>query len=410
MISIEPLLTTHRCRHFNVCGGCVSQNILYEEQQKNKENEVFQLYKDLLSDEAHFYPIIPSIPEWNYRNKMEFTFSNSKAGDYFLGLFGKKSRGKVTDLEECHLCPSWFMAMLDGVRSWWKNHDIKAYHCHSNQGSLRTLTLREGTHTQDRMAVLTVSCHPDFLLKAHELDSLKEVFLQVLSCNPTSFSNDTLIVRTQHIARKMPTYFSEQILYGKGVIFETLKNSSDKTFLFKINSSSFFQLNSKQAQCLYQRALYLGNFSPSDVVLDLYCGTGTLGIFVSSVVKQVIGIELNPEAAQNAQENCLLNDVNNVNIICDDVGKGLARLRLEQKTFQADGIILDPPRSGLSQEALEHVKNFEAKKIVYISCNPKTQIENIHFLLNEGYHLECVQPVDQFPHTSHIENIAVLSK
>lgn len=326
-----------------------------------------------------------------------------------MGLFSKKYGRRVVNINECHIAAAWVSSTLIAVKAWWDASTLTAYHCGKNQGSLRHITFRQGSNTGDRMVILTVSGHPEYALQQTEITAFQIAVEHALAILPTPSGHDTIILRTQYIAKKVPTYFHERILSGKGYILETLhEKKSGKQLYFKISASSFFQPNSLQAERLYNKALELGNFNPSATVLDLYCGTGTLAIFASFSVKAVLGIELSPESAYNAQENCVLNGITNVDILCEDVGRALASLKKDDGLKELEGVIIDPPRSGLVPNALEHLIQLQPRKIVYISCNPTTQRSNIEQLLAAGYSIHAIQPVDQFPHTPHIENIILL--
>lgn len=384
-----------RCSHVPLCGGCSRQQIPYPLQLEQKQAFVAELFAPYIQAGARIHPILPSPSPWAYRNKMEFSFSQNKAGDHFLGLMIAKGRGRVLDLQECHLVQPWFIDVLKSVREWWKQSELKAYHFYKDTGTLRTLTLREGQRTGDKMVMLTVSGNPEFAIQEPELKS----FLAAL---PPS-ENLSVFVRVHQIAKGSPTQFYELHVQGPDHITESL-TVQGRPLLFKISPTSFFQPNTAQAEVLYSRALDMLALSPEALVYDLYCGTGTLGMAIALKAKQVIGIELNPHAVFDADANRELNQISNFKILCGDVGTLLA------KEAGADAVVLDPPRSGLDPLALQHVIRLSAKKILYISCNPTTQAQNIKVLTEAGYRLLELQPVDQFPHTPHIENIALLER
>lgn len=378
-----PGLIQPQCIHFGVCGGCKFQHVPYEAQLIQKET----LIRDLFGSEVE--PILPCPFPWRYRNKMEFSFSQSKKGDKFLGLM--KKRGRVENLEMCLIANPWFTQLLKRVREWWESSEISAYHPPTDRGSLRTLTLREGIHTGEKMAVLTVSGNPDFALNSHELEGFEQAVGEIHS----------LILRKQVIAKKTPTRFEEHILRGNSAIHEKLHDQEGNPYLFRIRAASFFQPNTLQAELLYQKVLGCAEVKPDDTIWDLYCGTGTLGIFSAKKAKTVWGIEMVPEAVEDAQANILLNGVKNMRVVQEDVGKG--------SSFPPPAtVILDPPRCGLSETALKFLLEAKPKKIIYVSCNPTTQVENCRVLLENGYQIIRLIPVDQFPHTPHVENMAVL--
>lgn len=322
---------------------------------------------------------------------MEFSFSQNKAGDRFLGLILRQSRGKVFNLEECFIAPAGYAEILARVRTWWENSNLPAFHFRSGKGTLRTFTLRG---TRQKMAILTVSGNPEF---APSETHLKQ-FVEALG-DP---SMSVFLQIHQAIAGK-PTQFFEMHLAGPTHIDEELTVNS-RTFQLKISPTSFFQPNTAQAQVLYQTALSLPHLTPDSIVYDLYCGTATLGILTAPRVKQVIGIELNPHAVFDGKMNAELNNLSNIELYCGDVAKVLT----EQTLPRPDLVILDPPRVGLDAAALELLRRLNPSQILYISCNPKTQAQNLLELPH--YKIEHIQPVDQFPHTPHIENIVYLTK
>ena len=378
--AIEP-----KCPHFGQCGGCKYQHIAYDEQLTQKEAFVRSLFGREVD------PILACEPAWHYRNKMEFSFSQAKSGEKFLGLMRKK--GRVENIDTCFLTNPWFIDVLKDVREWFKASELTAYYPPTDRGSLRTLTVREGVHTGEKMVVLLVSGNPEYALSEQRIQDFIDAVGEV----------EALLLRKQIIAKKTPTRFEERLLYGKEVIHEKMHDGAGCAYTFRIRAASFFQPNTTQAQALYQLALKCAQLKEDETVFDLYCGTGTLGIFASKQVKQVMGIEIVPEMVQDAQENLKLNNVPNMQVIEGDVGK----IDFSERPTT---IIIDPPRSGLSPQAIKYLIELAPEKILYISCNPVTQAKNCQELEDDGYQIERLAPVDQFPHTPHIESIAFLRK
>ena len=382
-----------RCKYVGTCGGCTWQQKDYQAQLKTKETQVETLFG------KKPFSIIPVEDPWHYRNKMEYTFSQNKEGEKFLGLIIARSKGRVLNLEECHLTSSWFIKVLGAVRKWWMASPLKAYHAYSDKGTLRTLTLREGKRTGDKMVFITISGNPDYMINKTEIEAFKRAVLKALPGETPS-----LFLRIQRIAKKAPTKFYEMHLHGPDFIEEVL-HVNERELTFKISPDSFFQPNPLQAEKLYTQALKLADPRPTDTIFDLYCGTGTLGITFAPYVKKVIGIELSPYAICDAKVNIKENNFSNIILHQGEVGAVLSHLNLS-----ADLVIIDPPRSGLDPTAIKHLIRLAPKKILYISCNPLTQSQNISELISKGYTLKTLQPVDQFPHTYHLENIAVLNR
>lgn len=390
---IEKNEGVSRCSHFGSCGGCRFQTTPYEDQLAEKEAFTKKLFEGI---EGKWFPILSCDSPWFYRNKMEFSFSQSKKGEKFFGLMMRKKRGKVVNLNECYLTSSWFTAVLNSVRQWWLASDLAAYYPPTGLGLLRTLTIREGIRTQEKMVVLTVSGLASF--SSNYIDAFKEAILKIITPH-------ALILRKQITVKGVPTRFEEEVLYGNHYIHEKLFDRKGRSLSFKVRPASFFQPNTLQAEKLYAQALTLAELCETDVLGDLYCGTGTIGISAASTVKHVIGIELNPDAVFDARDNIVANNISNMEVWEGDVGLGFPIMHHRLST-----VIVDPPRAGLSSQALKNVLHLEALKVIYISCNPVTQAENVREFLKNGYISTHFQPIDQFPHTPHIENIVILRK
>lgn len=406
VIQPSPQRVQARCIHFAACGGCRWQQLSYRDQLEQKEQWIstfFAPFTDLPSFTR--FPIIPCESPWEYRNKMEFSFSQNLAGERFLGLM--RSRGRVENLTECHLVSSWFMDAIAVTREWWEETGLLAYFPPADRGSLRTLTVREGIRTGDRMVILQVSGNPDYALKKSDIKSFTEKLKSALT--PEKVQGElSLFLRIQQIQKGQPTQFYEMHLAGPPVLRERLQLEGRESLEFHVSPSAFFQPNTKQAEKLYSRALELAEISSDSVVFDLYCGTGTLGILASSLAKDVLGIEIVPEATLDAEANIATNSIKNMRVLTGDVGEVLGQLRQDPAFVTPDLVMVDPPRAGLDEKALKHLLELKPKKILYISCNPRTQAENCEPLTKGGYRLMALQGVDQFPHTIHMESIALL--
>ena len=388
--------TAPRCAHSAECGGCTLQQVDYSSQLAFKEKVVKESFKDLLAC-ADVRSIIPCKSPWEYRNKMEFSFSQNKEGLKFLGLNLANGRGKVVNLNECHLVSPWFLIILKAVKKWWEKSSLAAYHPPSDRGTLRTLTLREGKRTGKKMVILTVSGNHDYFLKKSDLSDFKQTIIKNLPGE-----NPSVFLKIHRIAKGRPTEFYEMHLHGPDTLHETL-HIGEKTLHFYLSPSSFFQPNSLQAEKLFLSALKMTPLTPQDRVYDLYCGIGAFGAVFAPFVKKVIGIEENPYAVCDSQATVEENDIPNLSIIKGSVGSVLSEFQLKPNL-----VIVDPPRAGLDSLAMEHLERLRPQKILYVSCNVETQSQNISKLIDQGYILKVIQPVDQFPHTPHIENIAYL--
>ncbi len=392
------------CLHAPVCGGCSLHYMSYDRQLEYKTS----IIKDLFRIES-ILPIIPSPLEWRYRNKMEYTFSQNKAGERFLGLMKAGTKGRVESLKECHLCPEWFSQVLLSVRAWWDESDLLAFHGIQDVGSLRNLTIREGKKTGQKMVILTVSGNPAYALKKEHLQSFVSFVQKVLPSETPS-----VFLRVQQAIRGQPTQFYEMNLLGSVHIEEELEISCldyKRNYRFKISPTAFFQPNTLQAEKLYSKALEMAGLKKRNLVLDLYAGTATLGMIFSAFAEKVVAIELNPYAVFDAEANREMNQVNNLEVFKGDVSQVLKELKAKDPAFRRpDLVVLDPPRTGLFPEAVEEVLSLLPSEILYISCSPEKQARDCALFKEAGYEIIKIQPVDQFPQTVHIENIVLLRR
>ncbi len=401
---VEP-----RCFHAPECGGCAFQAMGYPAQLKEKQAFVEKLFVPFIVAHTDARSIIASDNLWRYRNKMEFSFSQNRAGERFLGLMIAGSKGKVFNLSECHLVNPWFIDVLKRVRAWWEQAGVEAYRM-NDTGSLRTMIVREGTRTGDKMVMLTVSGNPDYALKQPQLQGFIRAVKQAIPFE--QHERLSIFLRIQQIKKGSPTQFFEMHLHGPDHITEKLNidtGGRPAELQFKISPTSFFQPNTFQAERLYSTALQLVSMKKRHV-LDLYAGTATLGLVMALESDAVTSIELNPHALFDAQSNQEVNRIANIRLICGDVGKVLAEQMVLPDFIPPDLVIVDPPRAGLDSAAIRHILSLKPEEILYISCNPVSQVANVQEIVNAGYTLDVIQPVDQFPHTPHIENIVLLNR
>ncbi len=390
-----------RCKHFSICGGCTWQHMDYNDQLALKESNINSLFSDVVGPQTTFYPIIKAPSDYTYRNKMEFTFSQDAKGQKFLGLIMRCSKGRVFTIEECHLVKPWVSATLQAVYAWWNTTNLAAYYGPKDVGHLRYLTMREAETSGDRVIILTVSGNPDYAIKR----SLIEEFVKVCKEHATGPANLTISLRIQQVHVGRETQFFEMLLSGPDSFRETI-HIHDSSLQFNLSPSSFFQPNSLQASRIYERVIELANLSKEMVLYDLYAGIGIFGMCMAAQVKQVISIEISADSAYDAKVNSDRMKISNFRIIRSDVAKAL-----EDKTLpQADVVVVDPPRTGLGKSAIKEILRLQPKTIIYVSCNPKTQKLDVVDLVQAGYKVTVIQPIDQFPQTVHVENIVILSQ
>ncbi|MCB1118879.1 MAG: 23S rRNA (uracil(1939)-C(5))-methyltransferase RlmD [Chlamydiia bacterium] len=396
LITPSPLRQEGRCVHFGACGGCRWQHIPYERQTEEKQKWVENLFN------ATVQPIIPCPQAWAYRNKMEWTFSQDREGNRYLGLYLANRANRVLNVIECHLVHQWFAETLAVVRAWWEETGVLAYYPPLDRGTLRTLTMREGIATGDRQVILTVSGNPNWALKKKDLN-------QFVSRIKAHVGEEVSILLTiQQIAKGQPTRFYEMLLNGRDTIRETLliqpTDGDPFPLHFQISPMAFFQPNSKQAATILSKVLQLGGFTADDIVYDLYCGGGALGMTVARFVNHVYGMEIVEEACLDAKENQKINQLTNYTMVT-----GSVPLILEKQLFpNPTAVIIDPPRAGCDEKTLELIISLHPKKVIYVSCHPETQARDVTVLQEKGYQIQVIQPIDQFPQTVHLENIVVL--
>lgn len=404
-ISYSPLRTDATCSHFGICGGCKWQHLPYEQQLKIKEQQVYDnLSRIGKTDLPVIRDIIASPSIFEYRNKLEFTFSNKRwltkseieserrfdredaLGFHIPGLFDK-----VLDIERCYLQPEPSNEIRNAVRSFALENEMEFFDLREQKGFLRNLIVRNSLSGD--IMVIAVFFHEDTGKRTLLLDFLLSQFPSIKSLwyVINSKRNDSLNDQ-------------EPVLYsGSDHLIEYMEDLK-----FRIGPKSFYQTNTKQALELYRIARDFAGLKGDEIVYDLYTGTGTIANFVSSGCRKVIGIEYVAEAIQDAEANSRFNSITNCSFFAGDMREVLTDNFFEINGFP-DVIITDPPRAGMHEDVTKVIIHSGAEKIVYVSCNPATQARDIQ-LLSECYSVEAVQPVDMFPHTHHVENVVLLRK
>lgn len=395
IISKSPAREKAACRHFDICGGCSWQDLKYQAQLSFKKKQV----KDALEKLGGFSGAlvaepIPADPTLFYRNKMEFSFNKNQrtSKGFNLGLHYRGEFSRVFDVKECLLQSERSNQILETVREFTGSHEIEAYDVVNHTGYLRFLVIREGKQTGELMVnmVTTFGEFPDV-----------DQFVSTLT---EKYPDITTIVHNQNDKRSNIAYGeAEVVLYGPGFITEKILNRR-----FRVYANSFLQTNTLQAETLYRLALEQAQLEPDDRLFDLYCGAGTIGICAAEKVSEVIGIESEESSIRAAEENARENGVDNIRFFTGGVRETLREKKSE--LGQADVLIIDPPRAGMHPRALHHSAALEAKRIVYVSCNPGTFARDAALFCKAGYQLHSVTPVDMFPHTTHIELVATLDR
>lgn len=406
LLDPSPLRTTPRCVYADTCGGCQWQHVRYKDQLAMKEQNV----ADALTRTGRFsleditvYPIQAADTTFYYRNKMAFSFSSQRwlmpwekaAGrvepqEFALGLHPGGEHNKVLDLEECYLQSPLSMRLVNELRSFCREHNWEPWDADQQKGYLKRLILRMAAHGSDLMVHLVTDA-----FKSNRMDQMA-AFLQQEFPAVTSFVNSV----DAEPAKPTPAE-TQHTIFGPG----TLRDKIGR-FSFDIDPHTFFQPNTRQAEKLYQVVEKFGAFQSSDLVYDLFCGIGTLSSFIAGNVQTVIGIEALKASTDRAEKNARLNKLFNCRFYNGEVKKVLSQVR--QKHGRPDVVVCDPPRAGLDRSVVSQLIKLRPKRIVYVSCDPQTQARDLK-RLRDNYTVEAVQPVDLFPHTYHIENVAKLS-
>jgi 23S rRNA (uracil1939-C5)-methyltransferase len=391
------------CQHFGVCGGCQWQMLPYEQQLKYKQQQVTDNLRRIGKVELpEILPILGAEQTTRYRNKMEYTFANKRyllaeeignpdisSDDNVAGFHARGLFDKVVPIFECHLQVEPTNYLRLAVLEYAKEHGISHYDIRNHTGYLRNLLIRIAT-TGEIMVNLVVG-YEDKDIRLPMLEFIKNKFPEITTLLYTINTkwNDNLFDQ------------DPQVYTGKGFIIEKLED-----FEFKISPKSFFQTNTRQGERLYQITREFAELNGTQTVYDLYCGTGSIGIFVSKLANKIVGVEVVEDAIRDAKENALLNNLENAAFyagdvidICDDA--------FFEKNGRPDVIITDPPRAGMHEKLVKKLLDIAAPLIVYVSCNPATQARDLA-LLDEKYVVTKIQPVDMFPHTLHIENVVQL--
>lgn len=380
------------CIHFGPCGGCISQNLPYENQLELKVSQVQQLFQEAAVSQGEFLGIEKSPEDFHYRNKMEYSFGDrTKGGPLELGMHMKGSPFSIVTVDQCLLVDEDFRAIFAFTLEYFRNRNLPHYNVRSHEGYLRHFIIRKGKNTDELLVNLVTSSQLEEDLTPY-VEGLKALNLQGTLKSIIHTTNDALADAV--IPEKV------DILYGEDHIIDELLGLK-----FKISPFSFFQTNTKGAEGLYCIVKDFMGDAENKVVFDLYCGTGTIGQIVAGNAKKVIGIELIEEAVTAANENAKLNNLNNCTFIAGDVAKVIQEIK-----EKPDIIILDPPRSGVHPKALEYVVKFNPKDIIYVSCNPKTLVTDLKYLETHGYEVVKTKLKDMFPNTPHVEVVTLLTK
>jgi 23S rRNA (uracil1939-C5)-methyltransferase len=391
------------CEHFGTCGGCKWQNLSYKTQLEFKQKYVFDAFTRIGKlDFPSMIPILANKEEYFYRNKLEFSFSNKKwltleqiasqeevgnknaLGFHIPGMFDK-----ILDIRNCYLQPGPSNSIRNTVKEYAFENKLTFFDIRSQSGFLRTLMIRT-TSTKEIMVVVSV------------FEWLEKELFDLLDFLKAKFPKITCL-QYVHNNKGNDTFFGLDIKthYGRDHILEEMEGLK-----FKISAKSFYQTNSEQAYNLYKITRDFAGLTGSEVVYDLYTGTGTIANFVAKQAKKVVGVEFVEDAIKDAEENSKTNNIHNTAFFAGNM-KDILNEHFIETHGKPDVIITDPPRAGMDEAVIRVILNAAPKKIVYVSCNPSTQARDLA-LMQHQYRIVRTQPVDMFPQTAHVENVVLL--
>lgn len=404
LLTPSPLRTEPRCEYFGTCGGCSWQHVGYEAQLEAKRQSVEEAFRHTGGfPEPEVHPTLGSERTYFYRNKMEFSFSAHRwltdweiaSGEeldrgFALGLHIPGRFDRVLDLQACYLQSELSVRIVNATRALARAEGWAPWDPRAQTGFLRHLVIRTPEHTREVMLNLVTNGHDPARIEAYAEMLRREV------------PEVTTLVNTINTGPAQTAYGEAMhTVFGPGLVHDRIGR-----YTFEIAPNAFFQTNTRQAERLYEVAAAFAELQPEDLVYDLYCGAGTITLFVSEHVRHVVGVELVEEAVASARRNAEMNGVSNTTFVAGDM------LRLFTPAFveehgRPDVLIVDPPRAGMHPRVVEQIGRLRPERFVYVSCNPQTQARDLG-LLREHYRLEAVQPLDLFPQTHHVEAVAKL--
>ena len=374
------------CPVMRQCGGCQMLDMPYAEQLKTKRKRLETLLKgicpvkDMIGMEDPFY----------YRNKVHAVFDRDRRGNIISGIYQENTHN-VVPVEKCMIEDQKADEIIGTIRGMLKSFKIRTFDEDTGYGLLRHVLIRRGFESGEIMVVL-VTASPVFPSKNNFVKALREKHPEIT----------TIVQNINGRGTSMVLGEKEHVLYGKGYIVDTLCGCS-----FRISSRSFYQVNPAQTEKLYTKALELAGLTGKETVVDAYCGIGTIGIIASKKAGNVIGVELNQDAVRDAINNAKMNQISNIRFFCNDAGRFL--VNMAEAGEKADVVIMDPPRSGSTEEFMDSIAKMGAKKVVYVSCNPETLARDLAYMKKLGYKAKEAVGFDMFPATEHVETVVLLS-
>ena len=379
------------CDTYKRCGGCNLRHIKYKDTLKLKRNIVQNLVNKTLKTKIEVKDTIGMENPYNYRNKAQYPIGVNKDGKAIIGVFANRTH-EVIEFDNCFIQNKESQEIAKFICDFVNQKNISVYNEKIGKGILRHIVIKIGLKTDKIMCILVIN-GKNFKEEKELVDDLVSKFPKIKTIvKNINTKNTNVILGNENVN-----------LYGDGYICDRLGD-----YIFKISPLSFYQINPVQTEKLYNLAIEGASLTGKEIVFDLYCGIGTIGIYMAKHAKKVYGIEIVEQAIEDAKENCKINNIENAEYYAGDTQKLLTDL-INNKDIKPDVIVVDPPRKGLDNVTIENIINIKPKKVIYISCNPATLTRDLS-KLEETYDIKSIQPVDMFPFTSHVENVALLVK
>lgn len=380
------------CNVFHKCGGCQLQHMTYEMQLEMKRSQV----KNVMQKVAHLpdvpvHPVLGMEEPWRYRNKIQIPVGE-KNGELITGFYQQRSHRIIDDMETCVIQDELGDKIVEAVRQIGTDLGIRAYDEQAHRGELRHIIVRTAYTTNEAMLVL-VTRTKKLTKQAEIIERITKEFPEITSIIHNVNSEKTNVI----LGKKSRT------IYGADYIYDKIGDLE-----FAISAQSFYQVNPTQTKVLYDKALEYANVDKNDVVIDAYCGIGTISLFLAQKAKKVYGVEIVPEAIDDAKKNAKHNQMDNVEFVVGEAEKVMPWWT--KQGLRPDVIVVDPPRKGCDASLLEAMIAMEPERIVYVSCNPSTLARDLRILEDGGYQTQEVQPVDMFSQTSHVECVSLLTR
>jgi len=410
VLSDSPYQVEPECSMFGICGGCQFQNLDYEKQIEEKTRQIRELIERIGKfKKADVKPCIPAKNIYGYRNKMEFSFSSRpwilqdedspKQENFALGLHAPRRFDKVIDLDGCPIMSETANKVFLSVKQEVLLSDIPPYDVITHSGFWRNLVIRQGMNTKE-LLINVITSSQDIEKYSDKVNGIADT---ILKKHPEI---TTFIHSINNNVADVALGKAKTVYTGNGKITEKINGK-----VFEISPNSFFQTNTFQTEILFKTIEELSGLTGKEIVYDLYCGTGAIGISIADKAKLVLGIEVVKDAVDNGARNVELNKLSNVHFVLADMKDAMAQIyKFVDHYGMADVVILDPPRAGTHPKSIKGLLNLLPQRIVYVSCNPAILARDIELLCAKHYNLSVVQPVDMFPHTKHVEVVALFER